>query len=324
MLRDRRAGESLSTTDHPEMVKARRHRQTFDSLEAFSVPEVHRDYEVLRFLHGAILHHAGGLIRFKQDVPRLIRRAIDEVIDAPRSRRYTINELEKTEKTYIGTKIEILLRNHLELDPGSVLDLNIDGVEVDVKNTIRVTWTIPNEALGHPCILIGANESTSLCQFGLIVVREDLLNAGRNRDQKATIRKEELRLAHWILKDYPYPSNFWQHMDAQIRREVTSPRSGNRRVAALFTLHQRQVISRSTIEDLAQQKDYMKRIRRNGGARDSLALRQVAILSGKKHAELIASLNLPYCAKDQFVAITPENEREAELLVRAGEISPLV
>ena len=57
-----------------------------------------------------------------------------------------------------------------------MLDLSIDGIEVDIKNTIGSNWTIPSEAMGHPCILLKAQESTSRCSFGLIVIRDDILN----------------------------------------------------------------------------------------------------------------------------------------------------
>lgn len=107
------------------------------------------DQKLLRRLEAAIIRESGGRSRFNADVPLLFRQAIDEVIDTPRSGRFTLDELEKTEKTYIGTKIEILLRNYLRLQRGLKLDLLIDGVEVDVKNTVVSNWTIPSEAMGH-------------------------------------------------------------------------------------------------------------------------------------------------------------------------------
>ena len=66
----------------------------------------------------------------------MLRQAIDEVIDSYRSGRFTVAELEKTEKTYLGTKIEILLRNHLKLKKGKTLDLDVDGIEVDVTRAL--------------------------------------------------------------------------------------------------------------------------------------------------------------------------------------------
>ncbi|WP_164902829.1 NaeI family type II restriction endonuclease [Rhizobium sp. WSM1325] len=46
---------------------------------------------------------------------------------------------------------------------------------------------------------------------------------------------------------------------------------GTNRVAALFDKIQRRPISRHQVQAVAQQSDYMRRIRRNGGARDILA-----------------------------------------------------
>jgi hypothetical protein len=112
------------------------------------------DSQTLKQIEAEIIKHAKGWEKFRKDIPVLIRQALDEVIDAARSKRFTLDELEKTEKTYIGTKIEILLRNHLRLERGKVLDVSLGGVEVDIKNTIGSQWTIPLEALGHPCILI--------------------------------------------------------------------------------------------------------------------------------------------------------------------------
>lgn len=280
----------------------------------------HCDYDLMRQLEVAILRHAGGFEKFRTDIPQLLRQAIDEVIDSSRSKRFILSELEKTEKTYIGTKVEILLRNHLGIEKGQILDLSIDGIEVDVKNTIGSTWTIPNEAIGHPCILISANEKTSRCSFGIIVIREVVLNKGRNRDQKTTISKAALINVHWLLRDEPYPKNFWEGLNPETRREIMMPRGGTERLAMLFRRHQRLPISRLLVQALAQQKDYMKRLRKNGGARDFLASEGIALLSGKVHHELIQKLGLPSCGKDDFISIKPTTPEQIRLLRDADEI----
>jgi len=83
-----------------------------------------------------------------------LRQSFDEVIDGPRTGRYRIEELEKTEKTYIGTKVEIILRNELTLPRGVVLDNLISGHEVDTKFSLTGDWMIPREAVGQICLLI--------------------------------------------------------------------------------------------------------------------------------------------------------------------------
>ena len=49
-------------------------------------------------------------------------------------------------------------------------------------------------------------------------------------------------------------------------------------------------ISRTVIQGIAQQKDYMKRLRKNGGARDPLA-EVIALLSGNYDKNLIKALD---------------------------------
>jgi hypothetical protein len=86
---------------------------------------------VVKRIESALVRQARGLDRLKAELPVLIRQAIDEVVDAPRTGRVHSRELEKTEKTYIGTKVEILVRNFFRL-PKGILDLTIDGMDVDV------------------------------------------------------------------------------------------------------------------------------------------------------------------------------------------------
>ncbi len=231
----------------------------------------HQDYPLLKRIEEKLLQHAKGRERFNRDIPRLIRQGIDEVIDAARSRRFTLGELEKTEKTYIGTKIEILLRNHLGLERGKVLDVLIDEIEVDIKNTVGTTWTIPEEAIGHPCILIQENEKTAECSFGLIYIRQEVLNKGLNRDKKTTIASASLVHVHWMLRHAPYPKNFWEGIRPELRDAIMTPRSGTQRLVVLFRELREIPIARKIVLAVAPQKDSLKRIRKNGGARDCLA-----------------------------------------------------
>jgi hypothetical protein len=280
----------------------------------------HRNYELVTRLENAIVRHAKGWDAFQSDIPRLIRQAIDEVIDAPRLRRFVLSELEKTEKTYIGTKIEILLRNHLALERGKVLDVRVDGIEVDIKNTIGSGWMIPKEALGHPCILIKADEEKSLCSFGILVMEAEVLTGRPNQDGKKSVSSSGLSSVHWLLRDAPYPRNFWQGVSPEILAEITGPTAGTPRLVLLFRRFMRIPISRETILALAPQKDTLKRLRKNGGARDQLMRDGVALLSGKYHGDLIHRLGLPDCGPTEFISIRPTEKAGIDLLRKAGEL----
>lgn len=68
-------------------------------------------------------------------------------------------------------------------------DLVIDGQDVDVKNTVRSTWTIPPETYRNeePCILIRSNGASLKCWLGVIFARDAYLTAVTNRDGKRSI-----------------------------------------------------------------------------------------------------------------------------------------
>ena len=278
----------------------------------------HRDYELLTRLEKAIIHHAKGWERFSVDIPALLRQSIDEVIDAPRSRRFVIDALEKTEKTYLGTKVEILLRNHLDLDPGEILDVRIDGIEVDIKNTIGSSWMIPREAVGRPCILISTDEKRAKCSFGLVVAENDTLTRSKNQDGKGNISAEGKKNIHWMLKDADYPKNFWEGVSKAALKEITAPKGGTERLSLLFRTYQRVPIYRDVLLALAHQKDAMKRLRKNGGARDRLAKDGIALLSGKYNSALIAKLGLPQCGVNDFLSVKPSMAEEVTMLRGAG------
>ncbi|MGH9424056.1 MAG: NaeI family type II restriction endonuclease, partial [Thermoanaerobaculia bacterium] len=84
--------------------------------------ELHPDHEILAPITAAILESAGGLQKLTSEVRELLRECFDGVIKTPKTARRLYDEIEKTEKTYIGTCVEIDLRHRLKLARGKVLD----------------------------------------------------------------------------------------------------------------------------------------------------------------------------------------------------------
>lgn len=280
----------------------------------------HKDFAVVSPIVDAILAAAGGLAEFEVNVPVILRTAIDEVIDAPRTRRFLLNETEKTEKTYLGTKVEILIRSHLGFPKGGILDMNVKGAEVDIKNTMQSNWSIPRENLGRPAMLIRSNEHKARCDVGVVVVHDEYLRLVDNRDSKRGLAAANFSQVWWILRDHPYPVNFWQLMTESERQALISAGGGKRRVAALFEKIQNTPISRTQVLALAQQLDPMKRIRRNGGARDILAPKGIAILSGTFDQEVIRKLGLPPVTREEFISCRPADPADIDLLRTANHI----
>ena len=289
-------------------------------MPGFPLSATHNDYPLLAPIVDSILEQAGGFDAFAEHIPQLIRQAIDEVIDTPRTNRFVLRDTEKTEKTYLGTKIEVLFRAHLNLTKGRNLDLSVRGAEVDIKNTMGGNWAIPLEAVGHPCVLIQENEKTALCSIGVIIANGAYLNPGSNRDGKRTISAAGLLNVWWILRDHPYPPNIWETMPHATRKAIMSAPGGARRLAALFRNIQGRPIARNTVQDVAQQKDPMKRVRRNGGARDFLAPEGIAILWARYDRELIKDLGLPAVGPDDFISYKPTDRAHVAMLRIAGHI----
>ena len=183
-----------------------------------------------------------GLVTdFFQAIPSLsvrignaLRQAFDEVIDGPRTGRYCIEQLEKTEKTYIGTKVEIVLRVELDLQRGAILDNLICGFEVDTKFSLTGNWMIPREAIGHLCLLVRGNDSSGLFGVGLLRTTPDMLTSGVNQDGKATVSAFGKRHITWLIRDAAMVRNFVLDLDDTTRQAILSPTSGKQRLLSLF------------------------------------------------------------------------------------------
>jgi hypothetical protein len=74
------------------------------------------------------------------------------------------------------------------------------------------------------------------------------------------------------------------------------------------------------VEAVAQQQDFMRRIRseHGGGARDHLAREGILLLSGHYDAPLIAALGLPFCLGGEFVSYRPVSQAESDLADQHG------
>ncbi len=286
-------------------------------IPAANLPKGHPDYTVIKALADEIERLSGGWQKFGEELPRRLRVALDEVIDTPRTGRFVLSQLEKTEKTYVGTKVEILVRDFLGI-PKGLLDLKVGGMDVDVKNTVTGGWMIPTEAVGKPCILVSEDERTSLCSVGLIVCNPPYLTGGANKDGKVSISAAGRGYVHWLLKDHPYPSNFWEAVPDQTRRFIVAPRGGTQRLYRLFCTFLRQPISRKIAEAVAPQKDFMKRLRGNGGVRDLLEPEGIALLSGTYDRNLAASFGFLNFTDDEFIAWPVSSAEELESVRATG------
>jgi hypothetical protein len=199
----------------------------------------------------------------KEKVGKALRQAIDEVLDGGRTGRWDIGQLAKTEKTYIGTKVEIILKSALSLSPGRKLDTLIEGYEVDIKFSISpFGHMIPEEAFGELCLLVWADDVLSKFSMGLVRAEKGILNQG-NRDGKRTISEAGRRHIRWLITEAQgtLPCNFLLSLQSSIRDQILRQPSGQARVTELFRAVQKRIISRDVIVTLGQQHDALKRVR---------------------------------------------------------------
>jgi hypothetical protein len=190
-----------------------------------------------------------------------LRQSFDEVIDGPRTGRYRIEELEKTEKTYIGTKVEIILRNELALPRGVVLDNLISGHEVDTKFSLTGDWMIPREAVGQICLLLKGSDNAGIFSVGLLRMVSSVLTNGANQDGKKSVSAVGKARIQWLIRNEVLPPNFLLRLPDDVRSRIMSRSSGVQRVKELFVSVTGVIIPRTAIEQVARQKDPLKRAR---------------------------------------------------------------
>jgi hypothetical protein len=281
----------------------------------------HPDLPLLSKVQSALEKHSGGIEVLVGSFPTLVREAIDFVLDPIRTARTSITDLDNVEKTFIGLKVEHLLRDFLDI-PKGLRDLEVDGMDVDIKNTVRDTWMIPPETYGkeEPCLVIASEEATHRCWLGIIIARDKYLSKP-NRDKKRAVSSKGFENILWLVNGAPYQKSLWRGIDMARFRELRKLKGGKKRAVAFFKENPNKKFHRSVVQGLLfDQLDYMKRVRANGGARDVLRKEGIALLSGLYDSELITELGLSKLNSEEVMAVLPKTPQESNKLRAAGVI----
>ncbi len=227
-------------------------------------------------------------------IARTLRSSLDQLYDGQHTGRYAWDQLRKTEKTHCGTLVEINLQREFDFADGHALDYLIGGAEVDCKySQTWGGWMIPNEAHGQLCLLITASDDRGVFSAGLVRARDEWLNVGRNRDAKATLSSQGRDQIQWLARDAPLPPNALLELADHDLRAVFLARSGQQRLNELFRRAQGKVLGRGVIATVAQQDDFMKRMRGNGGSRTALRPEGIVIFGHyRAHAQVLQTLGI--------------------------------
>ncbi|MEV6593673.1 NaeI family type II restriction endonuclease [Streptomyces acidicola] len=235
----------------------------------------------------------------------VLRDTIDQLLNGEVTGRYDWGTLYKTERTHAGTLVEINLQREFQFADGLAMDYEIAGFEVDCKYSQRFGgWMIPPEAKGHLCLLVWADDYTSRWSAGLFRVRDEWLNQGSNRDAKLTVKAEHRNKILWLWRDAELPENVLLHMNPGDREAVFASKSGQQRLNELFRRVQKRRIGRNVVRTVAQQKDYMKRVRGNGGSRSALRPEGILIMGDyDSHRVVAEQLGLIAPREGEFVSV---------------------
>lgn len=237
---------------------------------------------------------------------RTLRRTFDQIYDGRNTGRYSWEQLRKTEKTHFGSLIEINLQREFrtEFADGLVLDYQIAGHEVDCKwaqmdGKRDGVWMLPPEVVDHICLVVTGSDDFALWSAGLVRASTSLLTSAQgNRDAKKYLTSEGRAKIRWIWRHAALPENVLLRIDPADQKaimvDLAGDRKGQKRLNELFRRVPQRIIGRGVVATVAQQDDYMKRVRDNGGSRQHLRPEGIVVFGEYlEHRALAHGLGLP-------------------------------
>jgi hypothetical protein len=259
---------------------------------------------------------AGELVSRDPDgarVARVLRRTFDMLLDGQHTGRYRWDQLYKTEKTHFGTLVEINLQREFGFADGAAMDFAICGVDVDCKYSQDLAdWMIPPEAVGQVILGLWASDKLGRWSLGLVRADDHLLTSSRgNRDLKRRLSATGKAAVSWLFQDCALPENALLRIPAaDVHKIFTCSAHGTKRVDMLFRLAQRRLISRTVVATVAQQEDYMKRVRGNGGSRSSLRPEGIVIIGQyDSHRRIAEALGIAVPGPGESVSVRLAHRR---------------
>lgn len=239
---------------------------------------------------------------------QVFRDTFDQLYDGVHTGRYSVEQLYKTEKTHFGTLIEINLRREFKdiIEDGDKLDYRIAGFDIDCKFSITDgRWMLPPESFGLLLLVATADDGRARWSLGLVRATKGNRREGVNRDGKTSLNRAGRQAIYWLFRDAELAENVLLGLDDETRQAIMSPAlSGQKRVNEMFRRVTNRRISRGVVATVAQQKDFMKRVRANGGARTTLAKEGFIIPGGdyESHRRIARGLGIAVPGPGEFVS----------------------
>jgi hypothetical protein len=268
------------------------------------IPSPEEDEELERVARTLLAADADGT-----RIGEVLRDTIDQLLDGQNTGRWDRSQLRKTEKTHMGTLVEINLHKEFDFRDGLRMDYEIDGIEVDCKFSQTFGgWMIPPEAVGHLCFLLWADDIKSQWSGGLVRIRAGDLGSG-NRDGKKPLGRSGRDRVRWLWRDAELPENLLLHLSEGTRRHILEKRgghgrdSGQARINELFRQVQGRIVRRAVVLTVAQQLDSLKRPR-DARLPRHLGKEGILVLGHQDPDPKVArALGLPDTSKGNFVSV---------------------
>ncbi len=257
-----------------------------------------------------------------------LRDSLDELLDGQRTGRWAYQHLSKTEKTYLGTAVEVNLTKEFEFPNGVHLDWQIAGRDIDCKFSKDLGgWEIPMEmylcpdhggrqgSADHPALVTWMNDDRSQWAAGVLTITDARLRwktdkatgqrvRAYNRDNKRRLADSSASDIHWLWGglQHDLPHNLLLQLDPDSRSRILGANnSGQKRVDQLFREVQGRLVGRQTVLTVGQQDDAPKRVR---DSRTRLRPEGILILGHQdSHPAVAAALGLPVPVKGEWIAI---------------------
>lgn len=252
----------------------------------------------------------------------VLRDSLDELMDGQRTGRWCYQHLNKTEKTYLGTAVEVNLTKEFSIAEGADLDWSVAGADLDCKFSRDLGgWEIPMEMYrctdhgeqsgkaDHAALLVWFNDDERKWAAGLVRVTDRKLRWKRdnttrayNRDNKRKLTQEALEDIFWLWGGIQsdLPTNVLLHLPDEQRRRILTGASGQKRVNQLFREVTGRIVNRSTVLTVAQQDDSPKRAR---DARLHLRAEGIVVLGHQDmHPEVARCLGLTVPVKGEWIS----------------------
>lgn len=259
-------------------------------------------------VHKSLLASCKDMKRSPAEVfGQFIRTSLDEVIDGPRTSRWSLGQLAKTEKTYIGTKLEIVVRSALNLDVGAGTDVEIAGENVDIKWSETSQWMIGPQLIDKLCLGIGLAKRGAEFSVGVFRARVEFLRPGANQDKKRSLSAAAVRnQVAWVVRQAPLPSDFIAELQSDVRAQIFAGGSAQERIRLLGTLVPNRAIPRRAIMTVARDKDDPTRRLRKDAARHDPHGGMVWLSTkfGRSKLHLLGHRHLP---RDHWIAVRAED-----------------